>query len=51
MIETREYTSHDFEEGKCTCCGDFSEQIVIGKGMCVDCVEEIRFFEETTRGL
>ena len=46
IIETT-YSESDFEEGKCSHCGDECETIVKEIGKCVDCVEEEKFFERT----
>ena len=42
------YSESDLKKGKCTCCGEKSNEIVIGDGKCIDCIEEIKFYEETT---
>ena len=47
----RVYTTNDLKEGKCTSCGEQSNEILIGDGRCLDCVEEQNFYEETMRGL
>jgi hypothetical protein len=51
MITETTYTKFDLEFGKCTCCCDETDEIVIDDGRCIDCVEEEKFFEETMRGL
>jgi hypothetical protein len=43
------YSQFDLEKGKCTCCGEKSNEILIGDGKCIDCIEEIKFYEETTK--
>jgi hypothetical protein len=48
-----EITYLDFElhEGKCSSCGDVSDEILIDDGRCVECVEADRFYESTMRDL
>lgn len=51
MITETTYGPNDLEKGKCTSCNMMSNEIVIGEDMCVDCIEEQRFFDETMKGL
>lgn len=51
MVTETTYTKFDLEVGKCTCCGDKTDEILIGDGRCIDCVEEEKFYEETMKGL
>jgi hypothetical protein len=39
------YSPEDLQSGVCECCREMSSQIVKGEGMCVDCLEEIKFIE------
>lgn len=50
MIETTTYSEHELETGKCTCCSEQSNEILIGDGRCVDCIEDEKFYEETMKG-
>lgn len=52
-MPSTETTYHDFEleKGTCSCCSEESEEILIGDGRCVDCIEENKFFEETMKGV
>ena len=34
------------KKGKCKCCGQRSDQIVIDDGRCIDCIKEETFFEK-----
>jgi len=49
MITETTYSQFDLEKGKCTCCGEKSNEILIGDGRCTDCIEEQKFFEETMK--
>jgi hypothetical protein len=37
------YGISDLKHGICKCCGDISDEIVIGEDMCADCVQMIEF--------
>ena len=50
-MEERTYKLHELKKGKCTSCGEKSNEIVIGDGRCVDCIEAERFYEETMKGV
>ncbi|GAB6120988.1 hypothetical protein [Dysgonomonas termitidis] len=43
MKKVTTYGPQDLTHGKCTCCGETSSEIVIGEGMCADCVQMIDF--------
>jgi len=43
------YSDFDLEKGKCTCCGEESNEILIDDGRCVDCIEEEKFIELTMK--
>jgi len=45
------YTQFDLETGTCNSCGDESNEILIGDGRCIDCIESENFYEETMKGL
>lgn len=51
MIETTTYSELELETGKCTCCSEQSNEILIGDGRCIDCIESEKFYEETMKGL
>jgi hypothetical protein len=38
------YSESNLKKGKCKCCGQRSDQIVIDDGRCIDCIEEETFF-------
>lgn len=48
MIEERIYLREDLHRGVCECCRKRSDEIT-ESGLCVDCVEEQRFIEETMK--
>ena len=48
MIEERIYLREDLHHGICECCNEESDEIT-DNGLCVDCVEEQRFIEETKK--
>jgi hypothetical protein len=43
------YSQFGLKKGKCKCCGEKSNEILIGDGRCIDCIEEEKFIEETMR--
>lgn len=43
------YNSYDLKKGKCTSCGEKSNEIVIYDGRCFDCVEEEKFIEQSMK--
>jgi hypothetical protein len=43
------YSDFDLKKGKCKCCGEKSNEILIDDGRCIDCIEEEKFFEETMK--
>ncbi len=49
MIEEKVYDDFDLESGIYTCYSEQSDEILIGDGKCIDCIEEIKFFEETMK--
>ena len=51
MKITTEYSESELEKGECTYCSEKSDEILIDNGICVDCIEEINFFNETMKGL
>lgn len=48
MIEERIYYREDLHHGICDCCNEESDEIT-DNGLCIDCVEEQRFIEETMK--
>lgn len=51
MITETTYLPSDLESGTCTSCSEQSDEILIGDGRCIDCIEEQKFFEETMKGV
>jgi hypothetical protein len=49
MIEERIYHPSELKRGRCRSCGEMSNEILIGDGRCVDCIEEEIFIEETMK--
>ena len=47
MITETTYSSHDLESGTCISCGEKSNEILIGDGRCVDCIECELFYKMT----
>ena len=45
------YYSYELEQGTCSCCGEESDEILIGDGRCIDCIEEEKFYDMTMQGL
>ncbi len=43
------YSGFDLKKGKCKCCGEKSNKILIDDGRCTDCIEEENFFEQIMR--
>ena len=41
------YSAFDLKKGKCKCCGERSNEILIDDGRCVDCIEEEKFIDKT----
>lgn len=51
MITETTYSEIELEKGKCTCCGELSNEILIDDGRCIDCIEEEKFYDETMKEL
>jgi hypothetical protein len=51
MIKEITYGPADYKKGKCTSCGEMSDEILIGDGRCIDCIEAERFYEDTMKGI
>ena len=49
MIIEKTYGSHDLVRGICPCCGEESSEIDPRTGMCIDCIEEERFYINTEK--
>ena len=47
MIEEHNYSRADLESGTCCSCGDYSDEILIGDGRCLDCIETAIFYQQT----
>lgn len=47
MITETTYASEDLKHGECPSCGETSDEILVGDGRCVDCIEEERFIAMT----
>jgi hypothetical protein len=47
MIDETIYNQNDLVNGKCISCGEKSDEILVGDGRCVDCIEEQKFYEKT----
>lgn len=45
------YTPDELTSGHCRACGEESNEILIGDGRCLDCIEDEKFFKETMKGL
>ena len=48
IIETT-YSPYDLTHGICKCCGEESSEIDPTTGMCADCIEEERFYQESLK--
>ena len=51
MIEETIYSQSDIEHGICSSCDEESDEILIGDGRCIDCIEDQKFFEKTMEGV
>jgi len=51
MITETTYSEFELKSGVCTSCDKKSNEILIGDGRCIDCIEEQKFYEETMKGL
>lgn len=51
MITETTYSEFDLTTGICTCCSEKSDEILIGDGRCIDCIEEEKFIEVTSKHL
>ena len=51
MITTTTYHKDELKSGECPVCNDTSDEILASEGICVDCHEENKFYEETMKGL
>jgi hypothetical protein len=45
------YEPCDLKKGKCKSCKEWSKEIVIGDGRCIDCIETEKFINETISGI
>lgn len=51
MIEETIYSEFDLEHGICKSCSEESDEILIGDGRCIDCIEEQKFYEKTMKDM
>lgn len=54
MITETIYEECDLHSGVCEWCGEESGEVVYtddGQEVCVDCIEEKKFYEETMKGI
>lgn len=54
MITETIYHSSDFHSGECEWCGVKSNELIYtedGQEVCVDCIEDKKFYEETMKGI
>ena len=49
MIIEKTYSPNDLVHGICPCCGEESSEIDPRTGMCIDCIEEEIFFQESMK--
>lgn len=49
MITETNYSYDDLENGKCTSCGDETNEILPADGRCVDCIEADKFYEQSMK--
>lgn len=45
MICETIYGEGDLMHGICECCGEESDEIDVNTGICIDCLEEQKFYE------
>lgn len=54
MIEETTYKASDLHSGKCEWCGEESDELIYteeGEEVCIDCIEEHKFYQESMKGL
>lgn len=51
MITETTYSENELHSGKCSSCGDQSNEILNGDGRCLDCIEAEKFYEMTMNNL
>ena len=54
MIKETTYNPSELHSGKCEWCGEKSKELIYtedGEEVCIDCVEEVKFINETLKGL
>ena len=44
------YNENELDRGKCSCCGEVNDTIVIDDGRCIECIEEEKFYDATMGG-
>lgn len=50
MITETTFGPCDLESGTCISCGEKSDEILIGDGRCIDCIETALFYRMTMYG-
>ena len=43
------YSLKDLQKGKCKSCGEISDEILVGDGRCVECIEDQAFFRRVMK--
>lgn len=54
MITETIYTPSDLHHGICHRCGEESHELICddnGDDVCIDCIEEEKFYQETMKGI
>ncbi|WP_190304355.1 hypothetical protein [Flavobacterium branchiophilum] len=51
MVTQTTYSQSELDKGKCTCCGEISDEILIEDGRCIECIEDEKFYDLTMQGL
>ena len=61
MIRTTTYSKSELKRGKCSCCGEMSNEILRydehgeiptkDNQQCIDCIEMNNFYDETMKGI
>ena len=51
MKKETTYSRFELRKGTCTCCGEETEELDPDEDMCIDCIQEAEFYEETMKGL
>ena len=54
MVTVTIYTPSDLHSRECEWCGEKSNELIYtedGQEVCVDCIEEMKFYEGTMKGI